>query len=161
MTSLDDINYLLNKSYFFLKFRPRTEKEIRQYLYKKIANKHWSTEDAEKVINILKEQGLIDDKKFLELYVNDRLNLKPKSKKLIIKELKQKGVSDNLIEKYFSQNEINEEEVAFKLLKKRWSRYKNLPEKKRLEKVLRFLLSKGFSFEIAKKIYQKIITINL
>ena len=42
----EDLIPLLDKAYFFLKFRPRSEKEVRDYLYKKIANKNWSREDA-------------------------------------------------------------------------------------------------------------------
>lgn len=147
----DNLINLLNKAYFFLKFRPRTEKEIRDYLYKKIAKTHYSRDDVDKVIKKLKEQDLINDEKFIELFINDRLALKPKGKKLLIKELRQKGVVDYLIETYFIKNKINEEELALKILSQRWSRLKNLEEKKRFEKATRFLLSRGFDYETTKK----------
>ncbi|MCX7955535.1 MAG: RecX family transcriptional regulator [Patescibacteria group bacterium] len=145
---------LLNKAYFFLKFRPRTEKEIRDYLCKKIIKTHWSRDDVEKVIEKLKEQGLIDDEKFVEMYIKNRLLLKPKGKNLLKKELILKGINNDLIEKYFSLNQIDEENVAFAILKKRWSRFKNLDFKRKLEKSLRFLVSKGFSYETAKKTFE-------
>lgn len=147
----EDLIPLLNKAYFFLKFRPRTEKEIRDYLYKKIINTHYSRDDAEKIINKLKEDQLIDDEKFIDLFVKDRTALKPKGKKLLIKELKQKGISDELIEKYFSENIIDEEKLALKTLSQRWPRLKNLEEKKRFEKSARFLLSRGFDYQTTKK----------
>ncbi len=153
---MEDINFLLNKAYFYLKFRLRTEKELRNYLIKKIKDKHWSLDDVEKVINILKDQGLIDDEKFIKAYINDRNNFKPKGKKLLIKELKQKGIKEDLLEKYFSENELDEEELAFEVLKKRWSKLNRLDEKKRSEKAIRLLLSRGFSFETAKKTYKKL-----
>jgi regulatory protein len=152
----EDLLALLNKAYFFLKFRPRTEKEIRDYLYKKIKSKHWSRDDAEKVIEELKEESLIDDKKFIELFVRDRTALKPKGKKLLVRELKQKGIKDELIEKYFTKNEIDEEKLALQILSRRWPRFKNLDSKKRFEKSTRFLLSRGFSYETVKKTFEKL-----
>ena len=147
----EDLLALLNKAYFFLKFRWRSEKEIRDYLYKKVANTHWSRDDADKVIEELKQEQLIDDKKFIELFVRDRTTLKPKGKKILIRELKQKGISDDLIEKYFSENEIDEKSIAFNLLFKRWPRLKNLDSKKRFEKAARFLISRGFSYDLVKE----------
>lgn len=152
----EDLLNLLNKAYFFLKFRPRSEKEIRDYLYKKIKSKHWSRDDAEKVIQELKEEGLIDDEKFIDLYVRDRTTLKPKGKKLLIRELKQKGIKEELIEKYFSVNEIDEEKLALQILQKRWPRFKSLYSQKRFEKSARFLLGRGFSFDIVKRTIEKL-----
>lgn len=150
----EDLLTLINKAYFFLKFRPRTEKEIRDYLYKKIIKTHWSRDDVEKVIKKLKKQGLINDERFIEMYIKNRLLLKPKGKNLLKKELISKGINNDLIEKYFSLNQINEEKIAFEILKKKWSRFKSLNFKKRLEKSLRFLVSRGFSYETAKKTFE-------
>lgn len=154
---MKDLDYLLNKAYFYLKFRLRTEKEIRDYLSKKIKDKHWSLDDVEKVIAILKNQGLINDENFIKSYINDRINFKPKGRTLLIKELKQKGIKKELIDRYFLENDINEEKLAYQVLKKRWSRLNNLDSKKRYEKAIRLIISKGFSFDIAKKVYEKIV----
>jgi regulatory protein len=146
----EDLLSLLNKAYFFLKFRPRTEKEVRDYLYKKIKTKHWSRDDAEEVIKDLKQQGLIDDGEFISWFVRSRTTLKPKGQKLLTRELRQKGVADELIEKYFSENSVDEESLALKILEKRWPRYKSLDSRKRFEKAMSFLLRRGFNFEISK-----------
>ncbi|GAB4218650.1 MAG: hypothetical protein Fur009_0480 [Candidatus Microgenomates bacterium] len=154
---LEDISFLLNKAYFYLKFRPRTEKEIRDYLYKKIINTHFSRADVEVVIEKLKDQDLINDEKFMDMYIKDRLNLKPKGKKILIKELENKGVPKELINKYFENNNINEEELAKKILAKRVGRYFSLDRKKAKEKAYRFLLSRGFSYETAKKTIEDLL----
>lgn len=152
----EDLLSLLNKAYFFLKFRPRSEKEIRDYLYKKIAKTHLSRNDAEKIIEELKEKNLVDDEKFIDLFVRDRTILKPKGKRLLIRELKQKGIKDEFIEKYFSENEVDEEKLALQILEKRWPRFKNLDSKKRFEKSMRFLMSRGFSFNLCKGTFEKL-----
>lgn len=153
---MNDLSFLFNKAYFFLKFRIRSEKEIRDYLYKKIAKTHFSRKDVETVINKLKEQELIDDQKFIDTYVKDRLAINPKSEKILKKELAQKGINKNLIEKYFLENQIDEEKNAFLILQKKWSRFKNLDKKKQFEKSIRLLLSRGFSYELAKKAFEEL-----
>ncbi len=152
----DDLLALLNKAYFFLKFRPRSEKETRDYLYKKIKYKHWSRDDADEVLKELKKEDLIDDMKFVGWFVRNRTTLKPKGQRMLVRELKQKGISDELIEKYFSVNEINEEKLALQILEKRWPRFKSLDSRSRFEKAVSFLLRRGFSFDMAKRTFEKI-----
>lgn len=154
----DDLIPLLNKAYFFLKFRPRSEKEVRDYLYKKVAKTHWSRDDVEKIIIDLKEQLLIDDEKFTDWFVRMRTALKPKGQRLLIRELRQKGVNDELIEKYFSGNVVDEERLAFETLQKRWPRFKSLDSRKRFEKSVRFLMSRGFAYDLIKRVINKIET---
>lgn len=147
----DDLLFLLNKAYFFLKFRPRSEKELRDYLYKKVAKTHWSRDDAETIIKNLKKQGLVNDKEFVGWFVRQRAALRPKSQRLLTQELRQKGIKDELIEEYFKTHTVNEERLARQILKKRWVRFKSLTRQKRFEKAARFLISRGFNYDLAKK----------
>ena len=153
----DDLLPLLNKAYFFLKFRPRSEKEVREYLYKKIRMTHWSREAADKIIEKLKEQELIDDKKFIDWFVRNRTTLKPKGEKMLRQELLQKGIIKELLDNFFSDNVVDEEALAIQTLEKRWSRYKNIPSQKRFEKACRFLMSRGFNYDICKKTIEYLI----
>jgi regulatory protein len=152
----EDLIPLLNKTYFFLKFRPRSEKEVREYLFKKVSTTHWSRDAAEVIIQKLKSQELIDDVKFVDWFIRQRTILKPKSQRLLTRELKQKGINDELIEKYFSKNILNEEALAFEILSKRWPRFKGLTSQKRFEKAARFLMSRGFSFDLSKETIEKL-----
>lgn len=152
----DDLQGLLNKAYFYLKFRPRTVSEMQRYLYKKIEKTHWSRADADKIINHLVEIGLLDDKKFIETFVEERKQLKPKGKFVLKQELLKYGIEKDLIEEYFASYPIEEEVLAEKVLSSRWSRFKNLPREKRFQKASQFLLRRGFGFEVVKKTINKI-----
>jgi len=152
----NDLLPLLNKAYFYLKFRPRSEKEVREYLYNKVRTTHWSHEAADKIVEKLKEQELIDDKKFIDWFVRNRTTLKPKGEKMLRLELLQKGISKELLDNFFSKNIIDEESLALQILERRWPRYKNITLQKRFEKAVSFLLRRGFSFDLAKKIYNNI-----
>jgi len=153
----EDLQSLLNYAFFFLKFRPRTVKETRDYLYKKIVNKHWSRDDVEKVIEHLLEQKFLDDQEFVRYLVESRTKTKAKGVFAIKQELSKYGVEKELIDEYFAKTEINEEALAEKALSSRWPRFKNLPPKKRFEKAMSFLLRRGFNFETSKKTFEDLI----
>ncbi|PIY70534.1 hypothetical protein COY89_00710 [Candidatus Roizmanbacteria bacterium CG_4_10_14_0_8_um_filter_36_36] len=152
----EDLQPLLNKAYFYLKFRPRTAWEMRRYLYKKIEKTHWSRSDADKIINHLLGLGLLDDKKFIEIFIEERKNLKPKGKFVLKQELIKHGIDKQLIDDYFERTPFNEEDLAEKALYHHWSRLKDLPVEKRLQKASQFLFRRGFPFALAKKTLEKL-----
>lgn len=148
---MEDLNLLLNRAYFYLKFRPRTIKEMRDYLYQKIKGKHWSQDDAETIIKTLKEERLLNDVEFIKWFVRERSILKPKSEFALKRELSRFGVSKNLIDEYFSQHQLNEDKLAEKSLRGKWARLATLDKKKRFGKAASFLARRGFSFDLIKK----------
>lgn len=153
----DDLIPLLNIAFFYLKFRPRTIKETCDYLYKKVRTTHWSHEAADKVINHLIELKFLDDKEFINYLVTSRTRTKIKGVFAIKQELFKYGVEKELIDEYFAKTEINEEELAEKILERRWPRLKTLPKQKRFEKATSFLLRRGFNFETSKKTFEDLV----
>ena len=151
----DDLIPLLNIAFFYLKFRPRTIKETRDYLYKKVRTTHWSHEAVDKVIDHLIKLKFLDDNAFIDYLVNSRTKTKVKGIYAIKQELNRFGVDRELVDEYFSKTEINEEELAEKILFSRWSRLKSLPKQKRFEKALSLLQRRGFNFDISRKTIEK------
>ena len=78
----------------YLTRRPRSEKELQDYLKKKKA----SPEVSLKITQKLKEQRFLNDEEFTRWWVDQRLRFKPRSVFLIKRELLQKGVSKTIIE---------------------------------------------------------------
>lgn len=147
----DDLLPLLNIAFFYLKFRPRTIKETREHLYKKVRTTHWSHEAVDKVISHLIELKFLDDKTFIDFLVRSRTATKVKGIYAIKQELNRFGVDRELIDEYFSNTEINEEELAEKALVRRWEIIKTLPKQKRYEKAISFLQRRGFGYDVCKK----------
>lgn len=152
----DDLIPLLNIAFFYLKFRPRTIKETRDHLYKKVKTTHWSHEAVDKIINHLIELKFLDDKAFIDYLVRSRTATKVKGVYAIKQELNRFGVDRELVNEYFSNTEINEEELAEKALNRRWEIIKSLPKQKRFEKALSFLQRRGFNFDVSIKIIKKL-----
>lgn len=139
----------------YLSYRPRSEKEIIEYLLEKSKrNSQLDSKMIDSIVQKLKEYKFIDDREFLKFWFDQRTKYKKKPIKVVKFELIQKGVSKNLIEDYISQIENNEFDLenAKSLAKKKMDFYRNLESNKRKEKVMNYLLRKGFSYDIVKKI---------
>lgn len=152
----NDVLYtkLLEASFRYLKFRPRSEAEMMRYLQKKCED--WKAgEEKNKILNAvfdeLKKRGLISDRLFVEWWVNERNLGKPRSVFLLKLELKNKGVSEDIIEEYFSEHIQDDLETAKKALIKK-GRKILFSEKKSIE----FLLRRGYSYKIAFRAFEEL-----
>jgi SOS response regulatory protein OraA/RecX len=152
----EKINYLYQRALCFLKFRPRSEGETSDYLKEIIEKKKWNDIDCQKVIATLKEQGLVDDKNFVDWFLQSRLSTKPKSQWLLKKELLRFGVEENLIDEYLSQLKINEEELVEKIIQTHPRIFANLTNKKNKLLAIAFLQRRGFSYGVIKKALKEI-----
>ncbi len=141
----------LNRCYFYLKHRPRTEKEIYFYLFKKSKKYKISQKDIQNIILELKKRLYIDDSKFIDWFVSKRLSNKPKAVFIIKSELKRLGIKDELIREYFDENTIDEFELAVKTLERIKRRFINLEPVKKREKQISYLSSRGFKYDDIKK----------
>lgn len=160
---MDFFQKTLNKALFFLKFRYRSEKEIRDYLNKYLLKQQTSPEIIEKtinnVVNRLKELEFINDYNFVRFWVEKRFKTNPKGRKVIIYELKTKGVPAEIIDEVLDKEikKYSESEVIKKLLEKADRRYKHLPSLKRREKLVNFVARRGFSFSKAVSLVDELI----
>lgn len=143
-----------NLSLRYLSYRPRSEKEIRDYLIEKQKRaKALTNEIISEIIKKLKSYKFIDDRQFAKTWISSRINYKNKPIRVIKFELRQKGITEDLINDVLPKEEVRETDLesAKKLAEKRKDFYRSLDEKKKNEKVMSYLLRKGFSYDIAKK----------
>ena len=146
-----------NLSLRFLSYRPRSEKEIIDYLKKKSSSVKTSEGQEkliESIIKKLKEYKFIDDVEFAKFWIEQRTKFKHKPIRVIEYELKQKGINKDLIDEVLSSFESSKEvdlESAKKLAEKKLDFYRSLNPKKRQEKVMSYLLRRGFNYEVVKK----------
>lgn len=141
----------LNLSYFYLQFRARTKKEIIDYLRKKAEKHHFEPETIKRAVKSLEDEGLIDDQKFVEWFVEIKNARKPKSKYLMKQQLFKYGVDKQTVDDYFEDKVIDELALAKVAVEKRWDKYNKLDKQERFKKVASFLGRRGFSYDIIKK----------
>ena len=78
----------------FLTYRPRSESELRERLYKR----GFSEDGIEAAITRLKNQGFVDDVAFARFWKENRDSFSPRSQWLTGLELKKKGVAVDVID---------------------------------------------------------------
>lgn len=150
---MDNFDKLYEKTLRFLSFRPRSEKEIKDYLIKKKADGL----TTKKIIEKLKQHKFLSDEEFTRWWIEQRTRVKPRGLRLIKFELKQKGIDKELIDDIFENDQSSDLEKATILATKRLSRYKNETPQKIYEKMGRFLASKGFDYDVIKEVIEKIL----
>ena len=134
----------LNAAYHCLSYRPRSEGEIRQWLHRR----GFANEVAEKAIVKLRDQNLTDDFAFARFWKENRLSFRPKSKRLIKKELRDKKVAAEIIEQV--TEDIDDEAIAYKLGSSRLSVLAHLDYPDFYRRLSSYLTYRGFSYEVIK-----------
>lgn len=141
-------------AYRYLAFRPRSIKEVILYLERKAKKYAFTPDEIHSTIELLKDQGFLNDAEFIKSYVAARNSLKPKSKRVLVLELKKYGVPSTDIERYFEHAVIDEDALAVQALKRKMKTLRTIPnEQTRLAKAVSFLQRRGFSYDIAKHAY--------
>ena len=152
---MDDFEKNYNLVLRFLSFRPRSEKEVMDYLKKKKVD----LSIVQKIIGKLKEHRFINDEEFTRIWVQQRTKIKPRALRVIKRELIEKGIEKEKIEELLTscENEIPSDfQKAFALAQKRVRKFKNLDKNKFFEKMGRFLASKGFNYDIIKDVIKQL-----
>ena len=154
---------LLGLALNFVSIRPRSEKEIREYLVKKIHRWGISESLLEDIINRLSELGYVDDLTFSQAFISSRNRFRPKGKRLITQELKQKGISSDVIENALNRLERDEEggessqvDLARRAVQKRLQSFKRYDKQERRNKLYSFLLRRGFDHDTIRSLIDEL-----
>lgn len=140
--------------------RPRSIREVRDYLFKKsiqpIRSKDPETQKTvlkkptidrtqftDRIIERLIEKGYLDDERFAKYYVENRFVKKGISKKRLQLELAKKGVAKEVIDQVLDIR--NDEEEIKKIIAKKANRYDE-------EKLINYLIRQGFPFETVRSL---------
>ena len=144
MSDSNSLQDCLNAAYHYLSYRPRSEGEIKQWLQRR----GFADEVAEKTITKLREQNLSDDFAFARFWKENRLSFRPKSKRLIKKELRDKKVAAEIIEQV--TEDIDDEAIAYKLSSSRMSTLAKLDYPDFYRRLSSYLAYRGFGYEVIK-----------
>lgn len=132
----------------------KTEKEV----IEKLKEKGYEDSAINKSIEFLKEYNFINDVKYTKTYIKDKLNSVGSQK--IKYTLLQKGIAKEIIEEELADlNRENEKNTAFNLAKKKLDiiRKKENDNYKISGKLYRYLISKGYEYDITSEVIKEII----
>ena len=146
----DNVEVALQRALNYLSYRPRSEQEVRQNL-----KKHKYHEGViDEIIERLTRGGLVNDSSFAELWVENRSEFRPRGERMLQAELRQKGISDEVISQALS--ELDETSLAFKAARKKGRRYRTLEYQDFQKKLYGFLARRGFHYGIISEVVPKV-----
>jgi regulatory protein len=134
----------------FLSYRARSESEIRKNL-----QKHEIPEPIiDQTLERLRQGGLANDSQFAEAWVENRSTFRPRSRRMMAMELRQKGLNDESVKSALTS--VNDEALAYEAAQKRATRYINLEWNEFRKKLSDFLARRGFSYSVTSTIVTRI-----
>ncbi|MDR0462384.1 MAG: RecX family transcriptional regulator [Christensenellaceae bacterium] len=140
-------NDMYNKTLVYILRSPRTESEIRRFLSRK---KDCSQEFIARIIERLKTMNYINDEAYARMFVGAK-HIKI-STRAIKQKLKHKGISVELADG--ATADIGSQDDLAKSVAEKYMRYREYDEKN-LQRLFRYLVSKGFDFDITGSIVQE------
>lgn len=152
----EEDNYIKCKgdSLIFIERSYKTEKQV----YDKLVSKGYDNKTIEKAINFLIEYKFVDDCRFADLYIEEKLKKEGRNK--IKFSLMQKGISENIIDEKLNYIDRDmEREALNKIAEKKYKTIvKGEEDKKKIyNKLGRFLMSKGYLWEDIKSVINKLL----
>lgn len=146
----DESERALQQALLFLSYRARSEKEIKQNLLKH----EYSESVVEQTIERLRESKLANDNQFAKTWVENRNAFRPRSKKMLTIELRQKGLDEETVKNAVAN--VDENALAYETAKKRANRLTRLERSEFRKKLSDFLLRRGFSYSVSNHVVTKI-----
>lgn len=140
-----------DKALKLLGVRARSKKEIEDKL-----KSDYSAEVIDRVTELLEKYGYIDDEKFANMYARDKFMQRGWSNRRIMFELKQKGVSSDIISRVMEKNNFDNTDTIEKLLLKRLKGKKDIDFKER-QKQFNYLASKGYEYDDIKEVMARVL----
>ena len=138
----DNRERALQQAYLFLSYRARSEDEIRQNL-----RKHEYPEAViEATLERLQQDGFANDEKFARALVENRNTFRPRGRRALAMELRQKGIDDETIQSTLEG--LDEETLAYEAGLKKASRLRILEWSDFRKKLGDFLSRRGFSYSV-------------
>ncbi len=129
----------------------------------KLKLKKYPQDIIDRIVSEFKKSGYLDDRNFARAWVEDRMNFNPKAPRVLRIELKQKGISDNIIENTLSDinKRYNFTQIAYGLAKNRFKVLRSVHDaKKKKKRIFDYLIRRGFKFSTIYEVLNKVFKRN-
>lgn len=127
---------------------------------KKMHQLNTPKEDINQIVDILEKEDFLNESRFVEAFVRGKSATKKWGKNKIHHELRVRSISQELADEHLNsipdtQNEKNLEQLALKKLES----LKKLDKQKQYQRLMAFLLNKGYGYETIVKTLDRLFNI--
>lgn len=150
-------NKLLNAkriAYNYATYALRTEKQV----VDKLTKLGYKSEIIDDVISFLREYNIVDDEKFIEIFIKEKTKFKKWGINKIQSELIKKGIDKKLVAKKLQELYDDEQDLenAIRLIERKIQVLESHPIDKKKQSIINFLMSRGFKWDIIEKVLKKL-----
>jgi regulatory protein len=154
----DQAGKLFTSAQMFLSYRPRSEKEVRQNLKRKLDRGEWVEPDGilDEVTRRLKKLKLVDDGEFTRWWIEQRQKFKPRGERLLRAELHGKGIPREVIDQAlyaYQAPKLEIDRVAAKVA----PRYAKLSKIEFRNKLGSYLARRGYSWDEISSVVDRLL----
>lgn len=130
--------------------RPRSQREVRDYLYRKTRDtrtksgatkKGVSSGLTERVFGRLIQKGYVDDEKFAQFWIENHSLRKGSSRRKLASELLSKGIQQPVVERLLNESNRDDFDELRKIINRKRMRYDDE------QKLIAYLARQGFNYD--------------
>ena len=133
-----------------LSYRPRSEAEIR----KKLTQRGLAESMIAEVLERLRRSGLVDDSRFARDWAENRSEFRPRSRRALTIEMRQRGVDDEAIVQAVAG--LDDDHLAYQAAVKYSHRLAGLEWQDFRQKMIGFLGRRGFTYQVAAPVVRRV-----
>jgi regulatory protein len=134
----------------FINIRARSETEVRRNLTKHSI----PPEIIEETLDRLRSAGLVDDKRFARAWVENRSEFRPRSRRALTVELRQRGLEEGAIRRAI--HDVDDEDLAYQAALRQTRKYQPLEWLDFRQKLAGFLARRGFHYEVILPVVKRV-----
>lgn len=153
LAAVDEGSRATDAAVHFISFRPRSEREVRDRLRKR----GYSDPAIEIAVEKAQGWGYLDDQSFATFWVENRLRHRPRGARMLSQELRQKGVDRDVIETVLEETDLNEQEAALELARKRAPRLANLEPAVQKRRLADYLARRGYGWDVIRPALDEVL----
>lgn len=163
---MEDIKQkLLDAGFRYVSFRPRSRREIVDFLSGKI--KQWSVTDAgilDETLEKLARYGHVDDAQLARWWIGQRNVHRPRGVRFLASELLGKGVERQIVDMVLQDEAVASQtddqtqyQLALKVAQKYQARLSGVPFLQKKQKLFAFLARRGFVSHLVGRVIDELI----
>jgi regulatory protein len=140
----------LDAALHFLGPRPRSEREIRD----RLARGEYDVQVVDRVIGRLRQLRLVDDAAFAAYWVEQRATHRPRGARLLKQELRQKGVSQDVVTEALPEDD--DADGAYRAAQRKATSLRAQDERTFKQRLGAFLQRRGYGYETTRSVVSRL-----
>lgn len=153
LKTVDEVGKATTAALNLLARRPRSLREVRD----RLRQKGYDPATIDAAVTKLEGWRYVDDADFARYWVENRATHKPRGRRLLEQELRQKGVEREIVRETLDEAELDEHAAALDLGRAKLRSYAGLEPPVVRRRLASFLARRGYGFDVVKPVMEQLL----